>query len=229
MIPSPLERTPPEIATMPPRVTLSSADACLFVCSLTLASLTPAQAALSQTGQASPSNRTAHGPVCADGVRRYVALDSVPTPFDTLTMPRGAPIRITSPDQEQAAERQMMERAGSVGATGVVVHDEVLDGGAGMRRVSRRVIPVFVPSDSARAQAVCRRGSGDSASSAKSDGAISKAEAHRSAFARPRGHSPGSNTAPLRNVGGKLYTIVLANVDPPAAPEIAEASQRWLR
>jgi hypothetical protein len=134
---------------------------------LTLLIAVPPASAQSAGAKGSSSAGSTHPPICPDGVRRYAAFDSVPAPFDTLTMPRGAaPIRITSPDQEAAAEREVAERAGSVGATGLVLHDEVLDGAPGVRQVRRRAIPVFVPSDSARAQAACRRGAGDTVSSA---------------------------------------------------------------
>jgi len=99
---------------------------------------------------------SAHRPVCAEGVRGYTSMSLVPKPFDSLAMPPNAlPVRITSPEEEVAAEREMRRRAGSVGATGLVVLDEVIDEG-GMRKVRRHVVPVFVAADSARAQAVCR-------------------------------------------------------------------------
>ena len=97
-----------------------------------------------------------HPPVCAEGVRGYTSMDLVPKPFDSLALPPNAlPIRITSPEEEVAAEREMRRRAGSVGATGLVVLDEIIDEG-GMRKVRRHVVPVFVAADSARAQAACR-------------------------------------------------------------------------
>jgi len=48
----------------------------------------------------------------------------------------------------------MAERVGGIGATGVVTVEESHDIDGGM--VRRRVIPVFVPADSARAQSACR-------------------------------------------------------------------------
>jgi hypothetical protein len=104
---------------------------------------------------AAPTPR--HPAVCADGVQRYAGLASVPHPFDTLTFPKGLPpIRITNPEQAGAAERQMAERAGRIGATGMVTVEESQETDGGARMVRRRVIPVFVPADSARAQAACR-------------------------------------------------------------------------
>jgi hypothetical protein len=99
-----------------------------------------------------------HPPVCADGVRRYPSLADVPVPFDSLAMPRGEPVRIHGPADVSAAERLMAERAGGVGATGIVVADQSEADDGGIRRVTRRVIPVFVPADSARAHAACSAG-----------------------------------------------------------------------
>jgi hypothetical protein len=50
----------------------------------------------------------------------------------------------------------MAERVGGIGATGVVTVEESHDTDGGLRMVRRRVIPVFVPADSARAQSACR-------------------------------------------------------------------------
>lgn len=99
----------------------------------------------------------AHPAVCADGLRIYASLELVPTPFDTLVMPASgkAPIRVTSPDEAEAADRQMAERAGGIGATGIVVADLTLAESPRGRRVVRRVTPVFVPSDTGRAYAEC--------------------------------------------------------------------------
>lgn len=100
----------------------------------------------------------AHPAVCADGIRTYTSLDLVPTPFDTLGMPPpGTPIRVTNPDEAAAADRRMAERAGSVGATGIVITDLTLADRPGPRRVVRRVTAVFVPSDTGRAHAACAR------------------------------------------------------------------------
>jgi hypothetical protein len=100
----------------------------------------------------------AHPRICADGVRRYDGKAAIKTSFDTLAMPPGQPIRVTNPDEERAADRQILERAGSVGATGVVLIDRTVDDGSGMMRMSRSVTAVFVPADTARAHAACRAG-----------------------------------------------------------------------
>jgi hypothetical protein len=110
--------------------------------------------ALALEAQSSPS----HPKVCAEGVRKYAALSEVPTPYDTLVMPRGEPIRVSSPAEERQAELTMLGRAGSVGATGVVVVDKVEDDGQ-RRMMQRTTTPVFVASDTARAYAACRKSS----------------------------------------------------------------------
>jgi hypothetical protein len=123
------------------------------LCSFLFATASAAQTADTTATRTDPPR---HPPVCGDGVRRYQAMSQVPAPFDSLAMPRNLPpIRISSPDEEAAAEREVNRRAGSVGATGLVVVDEAGDD-AGGRHVRRRAIPVFVAADSARAQAACR-------------------------------------------------------------------------
>lgn len=98
-----------------------------------------------------------HPRVCTGGVRTYPSITQVPTPFDSLTMPPApGPVRVTNPAEAEAADRAMRERAGSIGATGIVVSDVTDDTGGGMR-IRRSVLPVFVPSDSARAQQACRK------------------------------------------------------------------------
>jgi hypothetical protein len=145
----------------------------LGLCTLLLGTSAAAQG----NDTASRARAAAHRPVCTEGVRGYTSMSLVPKPFDSLAMPPHAlPVRITSPEEEMAAEREMRRRAGSVGATGLVVLDEVIDEG-GMPKVRRHVVPVFVAADSARAQAVCRgaahgdkgASTGDTAMPSKSD------------------------------------------------------------
>jgi hypothetical protein len=69
--------------------------------------------------------------------------------------PADGPVRVTSPEEAEAAELAMRGRAGSVGATGVLVTDEVSDEG-GQQRIRRSVTALYVPADSARAQAACK-------------------------------------------------------------------------
>jgi hypothetical protein len=89
-------------------------------------------------------------------VQIYDSIDKVPVPHDTLQMPSATgPVIVTNEAEAEAAELAMRGRAGSVGATGVVVLDDVQESG-GERTVRRRgMIPVFAPSDSARAQKAC--------------------------------------------------------------------------
>ena len=97
---------------------------------------------------------TKHPVVCGKGVRTYNSLKEVPNPFDTLKMPPHAPVRVSSPEEADAAQAQMMADAGKVGATGLVVEEVTEDNGGGMM-VHRQVIAVFVPSDTARAYGAC--------------------------------------------------------------------------
>ena len=114
-----------------------------------------ASAAVGSAQSSTPA--TKHTPICAKGVRVYTERSQVPVPFDTLEVPRpDAPIRVTNEQEAEAAELAMRGRAGAVGATGVLVTDEVQETGDGERRVRRNVLGVFVPADSARAQQACK-------------------------------------------------------------------------
>jgi len=106
--------------------------------------------------QSAPSTSTPkHPAVCAKGVRIYTELSQVPVPHDTLTMPPSEPIRVTSPEEAEAAELAMRGRAGSVGATGVIVTEQAEESD-GNRRVRRTTTAVYVPSEAARAQQACK-------------------------------------------------------------------------
>jgi len=97
-----------------------------------------------------------HAPICAKGVKVYTDRSQVPVPFDTLEVPRpDAPVRVTNEQEAEAAELAMRGRAGSVGATGILVTDEVQEDG-GNRQVRRSVKGLFVPADSARAHQACK-------------------------------------------------------------------------
>ena len=94
--------------------------------------------------------------VCAQGVQVYSERAKIPAPFDTLRMPpAGAAIQVTNPEEAAAADELMRGRAGSVGATGILLADETIDDG-GMLRMRRSVTAVFVRADSARAQQACK-------------------------------------------------------------------------
>jgi hypothetical protein len=97
-----------------------------------------------------------HPKVCAEGVREYYSKADIPAPYDTLVMPPSEPVRVTSPEELEAAQRLMREQAGSVGATGLLVLEERTDDGMGRVEMHRSVTPVFAASDSARAYAACR-------------------------------------------------------------------------
>ena len=105
--------------------------------------------------QATAAAKSKHPVVCAKGVRVYTDRSQIPTPHDTVAIPPAAPIRITSPDEAEAAEMALRERAGSVGANSVLLIDEV-SGDADAQRVRRTATGLFVPADSARALQACK-------------------------------------------------------------------------
>jgi hypothetical protein len=97
-----------------------------------------------------------HPAICAKGVRVYTDRSQLPTPHDTLSIPPAdGPIRVSSPEEAEAAELALRGRAGSVGATGVLVVDDV-SGDGDSQRVRRTATGVFVPADSARALQACK-------------------------------------------------------------------------
>ncbi|MEP6491401.1 MAG: hypothetical protein ABJF01_01900 [bacterium] len=106
--------------------------------------------------QAAPS-KPAHPAVCAQGVRVFTEKREIPVPYDTLTMPPAdGPVRISSPEEAEAAELAVRGRAGSVGATAILISDETSDEGGGTR-VRRTVTALYVPADAARAQQACKK------------------------------------------------------------------------
>lgn len=113
--------------------------------------------AVPAASRAQGAGAPAHPKVCAEGVREFYGRGELTMPFDTLTMPPGEPVRVTSPEEAEAAQRMMRERAGSVGATGLLILEETTDDGSGRIQMHRRVTPVFVVSDTARAYAACRK------------------------------------------------------------------------
>ena len=58
-----------------------------------------------------------HPVVCAKGVHTYYSWKDVPTPFDSLKLPPGPKLMVNSPEEAQAAEQEMLKRAGATGAT----------------------------------------------------------------------------------------------------------------
>jgi hypothetical protein len=120
------------------------------------ASISLAASATAHAQNSSKPPAQKHPIVCAKGVRMFSDKSQIPIPHDTLALPpTDGPIRVTSPEEEEAAEKALRARAGSVGATGLLVTDEVIEDG-GMQRVSRQATAVYVPSDSARAQQACK-------------------------------------------------------------------------
>ena len=132
-----------------PKVSLVARSGFLLVGLIVLSSSRAAKAQ-SVTG----SRATHHAAVCAAGVRTYASWGEVPTPRDMLTLPPAEPVRVTNEAEAAAADSAVRARAGSVGATGVVITEvtAATDGGTVIRR---QVVPVFVPSDSARAHGAC--------------------------------------------------------------------------
>jgi hypothetical protein len=107
------------------------------------------------SAQAAPESPK-RAPVCAEAVKVYTDFKQVPAPFDSVRIPPAdGPIRVTNEEEAAAAELQVRKRAGSVGATGLVMTMEEVDDGSGMIRASRRVTGVFVRADSAAAQKAC--------------------------------------------------------------------------
>lgn len=126
--------------------------ACVAAALLTFAAFTPAAGQSAQQG-ATPKR----APVCAKGVRVFTERSDIPVPFDTLRVPPSdGPVRVTSPEEAEAAELALRGRAGSVGATGVLITDVRTEDGSGNMQLRRQVTGVYVAADSAKAQAACR-------------------------------------------------------------------------
>src|SRR5438445_598757 len=124
--------------------------ASLVVRSAILAVILVASRSVVVHAQAAAAAKPAHTPVCAQGVRVYHDKADIKAAYDTLTMPPGAPIRVTSPEEAEAAEMLTRQRAGSVGANGILVTTEEHDEGDGNVRMVRNIRAVFVPTDSTR-------------------------------------------------------------------------------
>jgi hypothetical protein len=106
--------------------------------------------------QATAAAKAKHPAVCAKGVRVYTDRGQVPVPHDTLAIPPAdGPIRVTSPEEAEAAEMALRGRAGSAGANAVLVVDEV-SGDGDSQRVRRTATGLFVPADSVRALQACK-------------------------------------------------------------------------
>jgi hypothetical protein len=103
-----------------------------------------------------PATAKKHPAVCARGVSVYHDAKELTMPYDSVEIPRAAaPVRVTSEAEAEAAELDLRARAGSVGATGVIMTTVTDDNGSGEVRMRRSVQGIFVPADSARAQQAC--------------------------------------------------------------------------
>src|SRR3954468_19818991 len=117
---------------------------------LVLAALLTCAAIIPAAGQSSAPKLA---PVCAKGVRIFTERSDIPVPFDTLSIPRpDGPVRVSSPEEAEAAELALRARAGSVGATGVLITDVRTEDANGMQ-LRRQVTGLYVRADSAKAQA----------------------------------------------------------------------------
>jgi hypothetical protein len=121
---------------------------------LSVALLTVGASVASAQAAATPVPKRAV--VCAQGVKFYDDIKQIPVPHDTVQIPApDAPIRVTNEAEMEAAELALKQRAGSVGATGVLIFNEETDDGAGRVTLRRRTTGVFVRADSAAAQKAC--------------------------------------------------------------------------
>jgi hypothetical protein len=95
--------------------------------------------------------------VCAKGVRTYTDRAQLPAKRDSLTMPPSpGPVRVTNEEEAAAAELAIRERAGSIGATSILVLTQRKEEDGGVR-MERSISAFFIPSDSAQAQETCRK------------------------------------------------------------------------
>jgi hypothetical protein len=112
--------------------------------------------AASAHAQNAPQSASRYPRVCAAGVKVYDDVKQIPAPHDTLKLPPAEPVRVTNPAEAEAAELALRDRAGSVGATGVLIAtEESNENGNLMMR--RRVVAVFARADSAAAQKACAK------------------------------------------------------------------------
>jgi hypothetical protein len=116
-----------------------------------------ASVAHAQSATAAQSARK-HPPVCARGVKVFDDIKQVPTPHDTVAVPPSdGPIRVSNEAEAEAAEMALRARAGSVGATGVVITTVEQDNGGGNVTMRRSMIGVYAPADSASSQKACAK------------------------------------------------------------------------
>lgn len=100
-----------------------------------------------------------HPAVCAEGVRIYNDRAQLPAVRDSIVIPPppGGQIRVSSPEEAEAAEMALRARAGSVGATSLLIITETENDGPDMQRMRRSVAGFFIAADSARAVGICKK------------------------------------------------------------------------
>lgn len=121
-----------------------------------VAGLCLAGVAMSAAAQAPATKR--HPAVCAEGVRVYTERASLPAQRDSVPIPPppGGGVRVTNQEEADAAELAMRGRAGSAGATSVLVLTEMEDGPNG-HQMRRTVSGFFIVADSVRAAGICKK------------------------------------------------------------------------
>jgi hypothetical protein len=107
---------------------------------------------------AQATEKPQHPKVCAQGVRVYNDRATLPAQRDSIGIPPNpdGPIRVTSPEEAEAAELALRGRAGSVGITSLLILTETEDDG-GSVRMRRSVSGFFNAADSARAVGICKK------------------------------------------------------------------------
>jgi hypothetical protein len=111
------------------------------------------------TAGAQATTAPRHPAVCAQGVRIYNDRAALPAQRDSMVVPPppGGQIRVTSPEEAEAAEMAMRERAGAVGITSLLVLTETETDSDGGMRMRRSVSGYFIAADSARAVGICKK------------------------------------------------------------------------
>jgi hypothetical protein len=113
----------------------------------------------STAGAQVPATPSRHPAVCAQGVRIYNDRAQLPAKRDSLVIPAppGGQIRVSSPEEAEAAEMALRERAGSIGVTSLLILTETENDGPDMQRMRRSVAGFFIAADSVRAAGICKR------------------------------------------------------------------------
>jgi hypothetical protein len=116
-------------------------------------------AGLTATAAAQSASAPRHPVVCAQGVRIYDDRAQLPAKRDSIEIPPppGGPVRVSSPEEAEAAEMALRERAGLVGVTSLLIITETENDGPDMQRMRRSVSGFFVAADSARAAGICKK------------------------------------------------------------------------